>query len=249
LKGLKINTPEIVYFCNSEGVKRVDSNKKISWNDVKGLEGFCKTFSGQEADGVFLLKVDQEGKIFIDNKEYSLEILKKKLGRENWFIQLKVNQHSIIDKVYSKAVNTIRLVTYIDKNGQVQIYDAILKIAMNDNTVDNWHLGGILCGVDLESGQLTGEGLATPGYGYLENEHPNSKAKFRDIVIPNINQIKKEAIKLHENLYNMQSIGWDIAIGEEGPIFIEGNDNWDFGMFQALKGSQKDRLKKVFGRN
>ena len=31
----------------------------------------------------------------------------------------------------------------------------------------------------------------------------------------------------HSMLKDIHSIGWDIAIGENGPIFIEGNDNWE----------------------
>ena len=48
--------------------------------------------------------------------------------------------------------------------------------------------------------------------------------------------------KLHSQLYGIYSIGWDIAIGEKGPLVIEGNENWDFRMFQVYYGGCKKAL-------
>ncbi len=43
-------------------------------------------------------------------------------------------------------------------------------------------------------------------------------------------------------LPGMQSVGWDIAIGENGPVFIEGNDNWEINGPQICNGG----LKKLY---
>jgi hypothetical protein len=34
------------------------------------------------------------------------------------------------------------------------------------------------------------------------------------------------ARNLHSYFYGVQSIGWDITVTPDGPIFIEGNDDW-----------------------
>ena len=52
--------------------------------------------------------------------------------------------------------------------------------------------------------------------------------------------------KLHGELYGIVTIGWDIAITENGPLVLEGNDNWDFRMFQAYYGGCKKRLLELF---
>ena len=33
--------------------------------------------------------------------------------------------------------------------------------------------------------------------------------------------------------YGVRSIGWDIAITDSGPCFVEGNDNWEISLNQA----------------
>lgn len=57
----------------------------------------------------------------------------------------------------------------------------------------------------------------------------------------------KESLELancfHEKLSDIHSIGWDIAITKDGPVFIEGNDNWEISLMQACNGG----LKREFG--
>lgn len=47
-------------------------------------------------------------------------------------------------------------------------------------------------------------------------------------------QKRKEAIevviKAHREFHGIRSIGWDVAITENGPCFIEGNDNWEISL-------------------
>jgi hypothetical protein len=51
--------------------------------------------------------------------------------------------------------------------------------------------------------------------------------------------------KLHSFFYGIHSIGWDIAITEDGPVFIEGNDNWEIPTFQAYDRSFKKKFLAV----
>ena len=41
----------------------------------------------------------------------------------------------------------------------------------------------------------------------------------------------------HKHLYNIRSIGWDSAITPEGPVFIEGNDNWEIQSIHHRRGA------------
>ena len=47
----------------------------------------------------------------------------------------------------------------------------------------------------------------------------------------------REAVELacraHRSLYGIRTIGWDVAISDNGPVFIEGNDNWEISLNQA----------------
>ena len=47
------------------------------------------------------------------------------------------------------------------------------------------------------------------------------------------------AKELHSKLYRIHSVGWDIAITEEGPVFIEGNSKWEISGTQSAEGGVK----------
>ena len=64
-------------------------------------------------------------------------------------------------------------------------------------------------------------------------------------IIPYFQEAVREAIKLHNVMYRCHSVGWDIAITENGPIFIEGNGLWEISLLQAAHGGMKD-IEKHF---
>ena len=51
----------------------------------------------------------------------------------------------------------------------------------------------------------------------------------------------------HSILKDIHSIGWDIAIGKNGPIFIEGNDNWEINGPQICHGGLKKLYYEMLG--
>jgi hypothetical protein len=56
------------------------------------------------------------------------------------------------------------------------------------------------------------------------------------------------ACEAHRYFYEIGAIGWDIAISENGPVFVEGNDNFEISLLQACDGPLKDKWKKAVGR-
>jgi histone deacetylase complex regulatory component SIN3 len=107
--------------------------------------------------------------------------------------------------------------------------------------VDNWAVGGLAIGIDVENESLHKYGFYKPGYGTKALEHPNSGIVFDGYKIPFLQQAIEQAKNLHSFLPGVHSIGWDIAIGENGPIIIEGNDNWEISLVQICShGLQKE---------
>lgn len=136
-----------------------------------------------------------------------------------------VQQHSILNTLSSSAVNTVRIITQLDKYDNVKILGCRLRISVKSN-VDNFAAGNLAAAVDENTGIVTGEAVYSDIYKSDQSVHPVSKVKIKGFTIPfwneTIDLAKKAALLYTQN----RSIGWDIVITEKGPGLIEGNHDW-----------------------
>ena len=152
-----------------------------------------------------------------------------------------------MSEIYSGSLNTIRLVTVRGlKDGQLHLMPSILRIGANGSYVDNTSQGGIAVGFDLESGRLHQYGFQKPKFGLRTEYHPNSNIRYADFVIPFIKEAEELALHFHSMLKDIQSVGWDIAIGVDGPVFIEGNDNWEINGPQVGNHGLRKEFEEYF---
>lgn len=86
------------------------------------------------------------------------------------------------------------------------------------------------------SGKLNEYGFSKPGYGGIQKCHPDSKMTFFGFKIPYFDEAISLVKKAHKSLNKIHSIGWDVAISRDGPVLIEGNDNWEIQSIQAIGG-------------
>jgi hypothetical protein len=54
------------------------------------------------------------------------------------------------------------------------------------------------------------------------------------------------AARFHADLPGLHSIGWDIALTEGGPVFIEGNQEWGTGILMTAHPSLVPRFRALF---
>ncbi len=209
------------------------------------MDAFAKPFSGQCGKGVFSLKIS-ENRAFVDGSETPLNDLIDTLLTGNYIIQERVKQHPQMGILCPSAINTIRLHTVMDKNGRVHPFGAGLRIGRIWNHVDNWAQGGVFVGIDMQKGTLKQLGFLKPGYGTSTTKHPDTGIEFNGFEIPFYKEAESMAIKLHRYLYRCHSVGWDIAITEQGPVFIEGNGLWEISMAQTVHGGLKDEIEGYF---
>lgn len=203
---------------------------------------FCKPLDGQCGNGIFVLKVS-DGKMYIDDEQVDLAGLQSHCSSGRYLIQEFVEQHTEMSRLHPQSVNTIRLLTVRSlKDGQIYVMPSILRIGTGDSIVDNTSQGGLAVGIDLATGYLKQFGFYKPDFGLKTDEHPDSHVRFSEFQIPYFEEAKRQAILLHSMLPGLHSVGWDIAIGPDGPIFIEGNDNWEITGPQTCNGG----FRKVF---
>lgn len=134
-------------------------------------------------------------------------------------------QHSALAGLSPSGLNTIRVITQLNERNQVEILGARLRISVN-NIVDNLASGNIAAPIDIETGVINGYAVYSDITKEAVEYHPVTKVKMVGFQIPQWERImilvRKAALHLPVN----RSIGWDIALTENGPGLLEGNHNW-----------------------
>lgn len=239
-----------IAFSTVEGIYNIDSKKFVSIGEFistyEGNDLFAKPIDGECGHGILRFNINK-GRVLVNGDEMSHEKLNEIFSSVKYLLQLVVNQHEAMSSLHSQSINTIRLVTMRNPStGHPEVFPSILRIGTGNSIVDNTSQGGLAVGIDLSTGRLKEYGFYKPAYGTKTSIHPDSKIKFTDFVIPYFEECKKQAIFLHSMLPNIHSIGWDISIGESGPIFIEGNDNWEINGPQICNGGLKELFYRYF---
>lgn len=209
------------------------------------MDAFAKPSDGQFGQDIFSLRIEK-GKVLADGEEISIDNLIQRVVSADYLIQERIYQHPIMAAFCPSCINSIRLQTVMDMEGNVHPFGAGVRMGRMGSSVDNWAKGGVFVGIDMENGCLMDTGFLKPQYGTSVKEHPDSKVKFNGYQIPFYKEAEGMASKLHKYLYRCHSVGWDIAITEDGPVFIEGNGWWEISLVQAVHGGLKKQIEKYF---
>lgn len=119
----------------------------------------------------------------------------------------------------SSSVNTVRSITFCTKNGVTAPF-FFMKSGRAGSFIDNGAAGGLLIGVDAETGIL---GTATDEYGNRFERHPDSGVLFHGFQLPDWNQLIDTCCEMSAMLPTVRIIGWDMAHTDHGWVAIEGN--------------------------
>jgi putative polysaccharide biosynthesis protein len=176
---------------------------------------FLKPTQGNQGKGIILLKE-------VTLSEQSHQVLET-LINNSYIHQEVVVQHSEIDMIHSKSLNTIRIETFNDKKSEIHFLGAYMRFGSGDSVVDNVSSGGFFVPVNIEEGKLFKKALTGMIKGArICDKHPDSGFVFEDFTIPYFNEALM-LVKHANSLLPSYIQGWDIAITQNGPIIIESN--------------------------
>lgn len=158
--------------------------------------------------------------------EYSRESLMKYMKSKGFNLAEEfIIQHPEIARLSDSGVNTLRIISQLNKDNEVEILGARLRISVN-NHVDNLASGNIAAAVDLKTGKVNGPGVYSDITKSNVSSHPVSGIVLEGFQIPMwedcVSLVNKAALHRPEN----RSIGWDVVLTEKGPELLEGNHNW-----------------------
>lgn len=193
--------------------------------DLRGgfeaFEAFCEgreTFFAKEPvsfGGLGVKKVTVAGRTA---KEIYDELMQEKL----FLAEETIVQHPDMNKLCDRSVNTIRVCTVLSDNGNPHVVYALIRIGSGKNDVDNVSSGGMYTLLS-EDGKITHPAFCDKTVTYY-TEHPASGFHLIGFEVP----FFKEAIDMCKQAAlvepRMRYIGWDIAITENGPVIVEGNN-------------------------
>jgi glutathione synthase/RimK-type ligase-like ATP-grasp enzyme len=165
------------------------------------------------------------------SEETNADSLYKELIEKNQLlVEDYIVQHSEISRIYSGAVNTVRMVTIKNSDDEVHVVFRGLRMGCGSSVVDNFHFGGMITILN-ENGEILTD--ATNEKNEVFSAHPDSGVVFKGTKIPLIKEAEKMAKEAACLVPGIRYVGWDIAITEERPVFIEANHNPAYDFFQT----------------
>jgi hypothetical protein len=163
-----------------------------------------------------------------------------------YLLEEKLTQHDLLNKINPSCVNTLRIVTFLNKEHHASVRLAGLRLGRVGSAVDNTARGGLLVSINLEDGTL-GEGVFyTKKYGYRTrySRHPDTNTIFKGLKVPFWEEILKLCCNAAKVSPFCRSIGWDVAITPNGPVFIEGNSLWALTLQVHSSGYLQPDMRK-----
>ena len=252
LSRLGIRTPKVFFFVKNKCILyhdeyyKIDKTKSVR-EQLKSIfaydmDAFAKPSNGMLGKGIFRILI-KDGIVYVNGEENDVDVLIDLVLSADYVVQERILQHDRMSALCPSSVNTIRLQTVMDNYGNVIPFGAGVRIGRMGSLVDNWALGGVFVGIDSETGKLKDKGILKPKYGTKVIEHPDTHIRFQGYCIPYYKEAENMAVELHKVMYRSHSIGWDIAVTENGPIIIEGNDRWEISLIQAVHGGMGYLMK------
>ena len=236
----------VIAHCNDRNYyhcldNKIEFNEKYSefikrdWIDFRNAskEDFIRFIDGKKA--VIVKPVDAccgvgVEKITVDGVECYDRIYEKLKNTEGAdLVEDFVVQHHRMSELYPHSVNTCRIVTLL-KNNEVHILFAAIRIGNHGKVVDNINNGGIFAPLDINTGTVEFVGCDKDGNTY--ETHPMTGCEIKGFCVPYWDEALEMCRKAAFITPQIRYCGWDVAITESGPLFIECNQMPGYDIMQ-----------------
>ncbi|MBP7507721.1 MAG: hypothetical protein KA807_07870 [Prolixibacteraceae bacterium] len=232
-----INLPRVIMYNHNKLF--IIEKESININNFDEFRSLIEKVFEQNPsyDSIFIKKIYSSSggrsilKLFRNQISADFENLHKLFSEvinSEYLFQETIKQHSELNKLNSSCLNTIRIDTFIDSDGKIDVISAFIRMSIDNSHVDNISRGGCKVGIDLKTGKLKKIGypeLHSFGVKVL-TEHPLTGVKFDNFRIPFFTQVLELVLQVASYMPKLRLVGWDVAIAESGPILIEGNSDY-----------------------
>ena len=156
--------------------------------------------------------------------------------------------HPDVRKLYDNAVNSMRIITMLDKDQKAHCLYAVQKIGLNGSIIDN---NCMFAPVDIETGRILYPAQSgDTALGILYEEHPNTHVKIQGYQLPFVKEAVAMCLEAATVIPQVRYMGWDVAVTETGPVIIEGNtynahDFWQLPPHTPDKIGMLPKIKEI----
>lgn len=200
------------------------------WLDTKDAElsDFMKFLEGKDS---FFAK-DPCGMFGLGVKKYFVNEIKdiektfKELKKNKILCEESLSQCREMANFNDTSINSIRVVSFLRANGEVEIVGALLRVGRKGKIADNFHHMGIAAFVDPVTGVVCTRGLDKNNDAHVY--HPDSKAQIVGFKIPIWDEVVDTIKRAAKVVPDMRYIGWDVVITKDNKVeLVEGNPGAD----------------------
>jgi hypothetical protein len=149
-----------------------------------------------------------------------------------WVVQERlVNHPDVAGLTGARTLQTLRLVTLVDRHGAPELLYGVLRVAFGDGATDNFRGGASgngLAGVAIADGTLESVKFAAEGgLGFRRGpEIPGTGVRIAGVQLPDWEETVALVLRAATAFLPARSLGWDVALTPDGPVIVEGNMFW-----------------------
>lgn len=189
----------------------------------------------------------ENGEIIRNGVSVTQAELTKMLSKSHdWFVCAYAKQADYLMNIFPDSANTIRMIVLRSaETHEFELSYAVQRIGASwTGAIDNGSQGGLIAKVDIESGEMT-EARTLHNLEVYDN-HPDTGAPIKGVVIPNWESIKKGVLEVSSRFPYLDIIAWDILPTEDGFTVIEANTSSGVNIIQLWGGQRNGRLGEFY---
>lgn len=202
-----------------------------------------KPDEGSHGDGFYRLGYENEGFTLNGESAGEDEVLAILKNPDNRYLVTEfIVMHPTLAEIYPTSVNTIRMIVFKKDAVTPELGNAYLRIGTAaSGFVDNTAAGGLLAQIDVDTGRF-GEAKSLRNGRVVDTPNHPDTGVFIGGTIPNWELVKEQVLRMAASFSQLEYLGFDVAITEDGFKIPEINRFPDFPRIDRLTPETIDYL-------